>query len=116
MKKEERQALSRWYQLLSSMVIRQRLNNTYMNNVESETVTKPLKSENESSCAAAANVNESTVPHQGNTCGTKIHDSDPMHKQNHEHFFLTDDESFDEDSMTRTKRCLCGVSIQVEEL
>ncbi|XP_021713910.1 DNA repair protein RAD4-like [Chenopodium quinoa] len=115
-KREERQALSRWYQLLSSMVVRQRLNNTYLSNVESKTVTEPLKTRNKSSCAASANVNESTVPHRDNVRGAKIHDSDKMHLQNHEHVFLTDDESFDEDSMTRTKRCSCGVSVQVEEL
>ncbi|XP_021728088.1 DNA repair protein RAD4-like [Chenopodium quinoa] len=115
-KREERQALSRWYQLLSSMVVRQRLNNTYLNNVESKTVTDPLKTRNKSSRAASAYVNESTVPHRDNVHGTKIHDSDKIHSQNHEHVFLTDDENFDEDSMTRTKRCSCGVSVQVEEL
>lgn len=115
-KREERQALSRWYQLLSSMVIRQRLNNTYMNNVETETVAEHLKFQNKSSCATPANVSETTVPLGENEHGTDIHDSDIMRTQNHEHFFLTDDESFDEDSMSRTKRCCCGVSIHVEEL
>lgn len=35
--------------------------------------------------------------------------------EDHEHVFLTDDQDFDEESFTRTKRCRCGFSIQVEE-
>ncbi|KAL2925955.1 DNA repair protein RAD4 [Bienertia sinuspersici] len=115
-KKEERQALSRWYQLLSSMVIRERLNNAYVNNIGTETAAEPLKSANKSSCAATVNENECCVSHRDNVFGTTISDSHRTNMQNHEHVFLTDDESFDEDSMTRTKRCECGVSIQVEEL
>lgn len=34
----------------------------------------------------------------------------------HEHEFLKEDESFDEESSLRTKRCRCGFSVQVEEL
>ncbi|CAO2827709.1 unnamed protein product [Amaranthus hypochondriacus] len=113
-RKEERQALSRWYQLLSSMVIRQRLNSTYVYNQESETVAVPFKTEKKT-CADITNLNEITEPCQEKVCATKIIGSD-MLTQDHEHVFLTDDESFDEDTMTRSKRCRCGVSIQVEEL
>ncbi|KAK1264260.1 hypothetical protein QJS04_geneDACA009321 [Acorus gramineus] len=35
---------------------------------------------------------------------------------NHEHVFPVDDQSFDEESSVRTKRCPCGFSIQMEEL
>lgn len=34
----------------------------------------------------------------------------------HEHVFPVEDQTFDEGTSVRTKRCLCGFSIQVEEL
>jgi xeroderma pigmentosum group C-complementing protein len=36
--------------------------------------------------------------------------------QDHEHEFPEEDQSFDEETFVRTKRCPCGFSIQVEEL
>lgn len=74
----------------------------------------PFKTEKKT-CADITNLNEITEPCQEKVCATKIIGSD-MLTQDHEHVFLTDDESFDEDTMTRSKRCRCGVSIQVEEL
>ena len=35
---------------------------------------------------------------------------------NHEHVFLTENQSFDAENSVRTKRCQCGFAIQVEEL
>lgn len=82
-----------------------------MNNLESETVAEPSKSQNKVSCTGTENVNQSTAPHQETVSATNRFDT-----QSHEHIFLTDEESYDEGSVTRTKRCRCGVSIQVEEL
>ncbi|KAH9604354.1 hypothetical protein KSS87_023944 [Heliosperma pusillum] len=119
-KRDERQAMSRWYQLLSSMVTRQRLNDKYMNNSESETTHSDLKAESRSSRKDTTNVGESTTVTtpaiQESTHRTTIHDIDGMDSQNHEHVFLTDDESFVDDSMTQLKKCRCGLSILVEEL
>ncbi|EEF30458.1 conserved hypothetical protein [Ricinus communis] len=36
--------------------------------------------------------------------------------EDHEHVFLAEDQSFDEESSMRMKRCHCGLLIQVEEL
>ncbi|XP_074308619.1 DNA repair protein RAD4 [Silene latifolia] len=115
-KRDERQAMSRWYQLLSSMVTRQRLNDKYMNNPESETEYNDLKAESKSSRKDTTDVGESTPPIQESTHRTTVHDIDGTDEQYHEHVFLTDDESFVDDSMTQSKKCRCGLSIQVEEL
>ncbi|KAL9241453.1 hypothetical protein vseg_015565 [Gypsophila vaccaria] len=115
-KRDERQALSRWYQLLSSMVTRQRLNDKYMNTMEFETVSNDLKVGDKSSRKETSNADEHKTPIQEKTSGTTFHDAHRIDTHNHEHVFLTDDESFDDDSMTRAKKCRCGLSIEVEEM
>ena len=117
-KRDERQALSRWYQLLSSMVTRQRLNDSYIHDLAPETVSEPPKSNTTSSVKAAVPVDEDRGPYKENTPDTKtaIRDTNTRFTQHHEHVFVTEDESFDEECLARTKRCRCGFSIQVEEM
>lgn len=117
-KKDERQALSRWYQLLASMVTRQRLNESYRHDLASETIPEPPKPKNTPSVESTVGANESSRPPQENTPQTTVHESNNrMPTQHHEHVFVTDEESnLDNESMTRTKRCRCGLSIQVEEM
>ncbi|KAK7321488.1 hypothetical protein VNO77_32191 [Canavalia gladiata] len=112
-KRDEAQALTQWYQLLSSIVTRQRLNNRYNNSLSSE---KPTS-------VQCANVNESNAT----VCGSYAKNQTPRHQQmdkgetnpsvkDHEHVFLKELESFDKGTSLLTKRCQCGFSVQVEEL
>ncbi|GJR73773.1 hypothetical protein Tco_0086138 [Tanacetum coccineum] len=92
-RKNEAQAISRWYQLLSSIVTRQRLNNRTSN----EDIQK-------------------LTSHQEFEDGSQ-HDNivQRTYEEDHEHVFITNDSSFDGESSIRTKRCRCGFSIEVEE-
>ncbi|XP_062003363.1 DNA repair protein RAD4 isoform X1 [Rosa rugosa] len=109
-KRYEMQAISRWYQLLSSIVTRQRIQNRY----------------GESSSTASAeteNVHRKLDVQLGGGQNDEeggLHENTPddptIELDNHEHVFLTENQSFDEDNLVVTKRCLCGFSVQVEEL
>ncbi|KAI4307652.1 hypothetical protein L6164_030818 [Bauhinia variegata] len=106
-KRDERQALSRWYQLLSSIVTRQRLHNRYAQNLPSEMSTDFHR----------RNDNKPNAPVDGSYDSNQNlghHDVDVA--KDHEHVFLKEDEGFDEESCLVTKRCHCGFSVQVEEL
>ncbi|KAK1314840.1 hypothetical protein QJS10_CPA06g02003 [Acorus calamus] len=107
-KRTETQALSRWYQLLSSIMTRQRLNASYG---DGSTVlsdnSSALKDSQYGTTRSCKNNVKSSVPR-----GVGLRESGG----NHEHVFPVDDQSFDEESSVRTKRCPCGFSIQMEEL
>ncbi|KAK7385674.1 hypothetical protein VNO78_31458 [Psophocarpus tetragonolobus] len=118
-KRDETQALGRWYQLLSSIVTRQRLNNRYINNT--------LSSEMPTGCLcinydeSSATVSDSYDKNQNQTkkvdkCDTNLDASLSTPVKDHEHVFLKELESFDEETSLLTKRCQCGFSVQVEEL
>ncbi|WVY90308.1 hypothetical protein V8G54_035822, partial [Vigna mungo] len=120
-KRDETQALSRWYQLLSSIVTRQRLNNRYISNsLSSEMSTGGQCINNESSVTVNENYDKNhNVRHQQQVdqCDTTSLDaslSPPV--KDHEHVFLKEFESFDKETSLLTKRCQCGFSVQVEEL
>lgn len=116
-KRNELQALTRWYQLLSSMATRQRLNDQYGNSSTS------LASTNNQTVHGKSNVqvNDSQYEEQSlgrsqeDTHETKWDASSTAIPEEHEHVFLIDSRSCDESSIM-TKRCHCGFSVQVEEL
>ena len=117
-RRNEAQALSRWYQLLSSIITRQRLNNCYGNGTSQEASVGIQKSDD--TLSAEAGCKEDSRK-SGGCHQDKLKDNQPTSPQSvptedHEHVFLLDDEMFDEESSTRTKRCKCGFSIQFEEL
>lgn len=117
-RRNEAQALSRWYQLLSSIITRQRLNNWYGNGKSGEAFVGIQKPDD--TLSAEAGCNEDSRK-SGGCHQDKLKDNQPTSPQfvpteDHEHVFLLDDEMFDEESSTRTKRCKCGFSIQFEEL
>ncbi|CAL0307656.1 unnamed protein product [Lupinus luteus] len=117
-RRDEAQALSRWYQLLSSIVTRQRLNNCY-NNLSSEMSTDiQCKNENESNAAVCGDNdnNQSPKHHQVSKSGTDLDTSLSTPVKDHVHVFLKEYETFDEVTSLLTKRCQCGFSVQVEEL
>ncbi|CAA6664805.1 unnamed protein product [Spirodela intermedia] len=106
-KRREAQALSRWYQLLCSLITRQRLKSTYLDlapdNLAEEQVNQPNSGHN---------------PSHGRRqrVSLKAAGRDPLPGGDHEHSFPIEDQSFDKESSIRTKRCSCGFSIQMEEL
>lgn len=112
----EAQALSRWFQLLSSIVTRQRLQNSY---VESPASHLPLeipsspKSKKHDQSNSLERENKSRGAPRNNIQEAKL--GSPS-ADDHVHVFPSEDQSFDGESRVRTKRCPCGFSIQVEEL
>ncbi|XP_073293552.1 DNA repair protein RAD4 isoform X1 [Primulina huaijiensis] len=109
-KQDEVRALSRWYQLLSSIVIRQRLNNSYGEGSASQ---------------ASFDVPAPGVKYHKLAVSTEKSDDSPRCQEqemkspgnhDHEHEFTLDEQAFNEDGSTRVKRCRCGFSIQFEEL
>jgi xeroderma pigmentosum group C-complementing protein len=118
-KRDEAQALRRWYQLLSSIVTRQRLNNRYNNNLTSE-VTNDVQCINDNVSSAAVcdsnDKNQTPRQHQMEKRDTDLDTSLSIPAKDHEHVFLKEYESFDKETSLLTKRCQCGFSVQVEEL
>ncbi|XP_031094662.1 DNA repair protein RAD4 [Ipomoea triloba] len=114
-RKAEAQALSRWYQLLSSIITRQRLNNCYANGGPSQSTINTPKPDSESSAkpGGSSSENQKMSPERKQESKPV---TVPAETDHHEHVFLLDDQTFDEESSTRTKRCRCGFSLQFEEL
>ncbi|KAL8161180.1 hypothetical protein V2J09_012669 [Rumex salicifolius] len=117
-KKDERQALTRWYQLLSSIVTRRRLNESYGHHASQQTKADPPKSNNmPRSKAGSSNVDHNSCVRQPNV--QLMHNSTTAFTGEHEHVFVVEDESVDDNedgTLIRTKRCNCGFIVQVEEL
>lgn len=118
-KRDEAQALRRWYQLLSSIVTRQRLNNRYNNNSNSEVANAAHDMNDNVSNATVCgsnDQNQTPVNHQMDNRDTNLDEPVNISVKDHEHVFLKECESFDEETFLLTKRCRCGFSVQVEEL
>lgn len=112
----EAQAVSRWYQLISSMVTRQRLRNSYEGSSSSfqshlqkqpPTAVIPKRTLTGDECGRFQGEEKRRVNH---------HTSSSSSYDNHEHVFPLEDQSYDEESSIRTKKCPCGFSIQMEEM
>ncbi|KAK3121748.1 hypothetical protein QOZ80_8BG0660270 [Eleusine coracana subsp. coracana] len=115
-KQQEAQALARWYQLLCSIVTRQRLKETYKTPSERLSQEGPPRTDD---------IQRNTHNSQPSETEARNHTSKPQTDgppnpcfpaPDHEHEFPEDGQSFDEETFVRTKRCPCGFSIQVEEL
>ncbi|KAK9271667.1 hypothetical protein L1049_002030 [Liquidambar formosana] len=117
-KRNEMQAIRNWYQLLSSIVTRQRLNNCYGDGFLSRTSrdTHKMNDEFHAHGGGIGGDGQSLESQQGYIQETKSDALPTVPTEDHEHVFLTEDQSFDEESSVRTKRCQCGFSVQVEEL
>ncbi|KAG4191210.1 hypothetical protein ERO13_A07G078100v2 [Gossypium hirsutum] len=117
-KRTEAQAISRWYQLLSSVITRQKLNSYYRDSSSSQP-SGNIQDKNIETKTPVQSSKDSKQP----TAHRKANNQDTTHTTSlvalevgHEHVFLTKNESFDPENSIRTKRCECGFSIQVEEL
>lgn len=110
------QAISRWYQLLSSIITRQRIKNRYGESSSIALVkTEDVNCKLDEQLGGSQNDENPLGCQQGGVCENRLDDPTVM-LENHEHVFLTENQSFDEDNLVVTKRCLCGFSVQVEEL
>ncbi|XP_004289443.1 PREDICTED: DNA repair protein complementing XP-C cells homolog [Fragaria vesca subsp. vesca] len=112
-KKYEMQAISRWYQLLSSIVTRQRIQNRY--GESAFTVSAETENVSKLDVKLGGGNDEEALGCQQGLHKNTLDDRSSM-LENHEHVFLTENQSFDKDNLVVTKRCLCGFSVQVEEL
>ncbi|KAH1131022.1 hypothetical protein J1N35_002400 [Gossypium stocksii] len=117
-KRTEAQAISRWYQLLSSVITRQKLNSYYRDSSSSQP-SGNIQDKNIETKTPVQSSKDSKQP----TAHRKANNQDTTHTTSlvalevgHEHVFLTKNESFDAENSIRTKQCECGFSIQVEEL
>ncbi|PHT30976.1 hypothetical protein CQW23_27313 [Capsicum baccatum] len=114
-RKTEAEALSRWYQLLASLVTRQRLQNRYVDGASSQSAVN-IATSNDDKSSLPAGGSENTSAHQEKSEIAKSTSPSFVFAENHEHVFLVEDQTVDEESSTRTKRCRCGFSVQYEEL
>lgn len=139
-KKNERQALSRWNQLLRSIATRLRLQNAYeetypttalsdlraVENIDSVAKTSTSASDNafeerrgDVLQVSSAQGNTHSLEQQNNDFTNKyetVKDIKSISMQNHTHIFPAENQSYDEESAIWTKCCPCGFSIQVEEM
>lgn len=119
-RRNEAQALSRWYQLLSSIITRQRLNNCYGDGAlfpQSSIETPIAGSDKRSESAACTQVRVASTECQQANIPEKHEAAPPsVPAENHEHEFILDEAAFGDEGMTRIKHCPCGFSIQFEEL
>ncbi|XP_039127277.1 DNA repair protein RAD4 [Dioscorea cayenensis subsp. rotundata] len=106
----ESEALSRWFQLLSSIITRQRLQNSYVEFSSPNALDNPHIDENDKSNDDKKQSMSDDLKSSQNAASIM-----PI-RDHHEHVFLIEDQSFDEESFIQTKRCRCGFSVQVEEL
>ncbi len=117
-KRNEAQAISRWYQLLCSIITRQRLNNRYGDSLSSQTSTnnQPINKKLKAPVGVHHEGKQSLVCQQEDIHHAKSYAPSASLPEDHEHVFLTEDQSFDEENLVLTKRCHCGFSVQVKEL
>ncbi|KAK0598443.1 hypothetical protein LWI29_034755 [Acer saccharum] len=115
-KRKEAQAISRWYQLLSSIVTRQKLNNCYGEGSSSQMSTTGIQHTRKDKLnVPVGGIQESPEFSNIDTQYAK-HYAPVAESEDHEHVYLVEDMSYDQENSVRTKRCHCGFSIQVEEL
>ncbi|XP_072982139.1 DNA repair protein RAD4 isoform X2 [Typha latifolia] len=115
-KRNEAQALSRWFQLLSSIITRQRLKNSYVSSSICDPHKSPDDQKNSPQLHSSKIHSEREVLPRGAHERLAPKAKYVLTSHEHEHVFPVENESFDEEILVRTKRCPCGFSIQVEEL
>ncbi|OIT30226.1 PREDICTED: DNA repair protein RAD4 isoform X2 [Nicotiana attenuata] len=117
-KRSEAEALSRWYQLLASLITRQRLHNCYVDGASSQSAINFATSNDKSCLLARSTEDKKKTPeyHQEKSEIAQSNSPPTVLAEDHVHVFLVEDQTVDEESSTRTKRCRCGFSVQYEEL
>ncbi|KAK1370809.1 DNA repair protein RAD4 [Heracleum sosnowskyi] len=117
-RRNESQAISRWYQLLSSILTRQKLKNRYGDGSASQSVTyAPIPNVgSDAQVSGEKDAAKQTSKSQPRKLHVRKENQQPEIADEHEHVFLMDDQTGDEESSTRIKRCHCGFYIEVEVL
>ncbi|KAI3798656.1 hypothetical protein L1987_33934 [Smallanthus sonchifolius] len=116
-RKNEAHAITRWYQLLSSIVTRQRLNNRYAEGVSTQSLNDIQKTDDTFYHHHTSEDIQKPISDQANEdVGQPDVVPQPLFEEDHEHVFSTNDPGSDVESCIRIKRCQCGFSIEVEEL
>ncbi|XP_050946372.1 DNA repair protein RAD4 isoform X2 [Cucumis melo] len=118
-RQREKQAISRWYQLLSSIITRQRLNSRYGDSENPSQVVSGIQGMHDEGNADVPSCQEDAEPFKGqqdNVSNPNMDSPSFINQEDHKHVFLLEDRIFDEKSLVVTKRCHCGFSVQVEEL
>ncbi|KAB5560898.1 hypothetical protein DKX38_005855 [Salix brachista] len=115
-KRNEAQAICRWYQLLSSIITRQRLNKSYGNGLLPQMPSNVQNTNSQSDVHVGSQGDTEPPGHHKDAKDRKLNAPSMTLTDDHEHVFFVEDQSFDEETSTRTKRCHCGFLIQVEEL
>uniref|UniRef100_A0A0E0QJ91 Rad4 beta-hairpin domain-containing protein n=1 Tax=Oryza rufipogon TaxID=4529 RepID=A0A0E0QJ91_ORYRU len=113
-KQEEAQALIRWYQLLCSVVTTQRLKDSYKAPSSEHGPEGPSQDVSQQKGTRESRSSETKTRSSRLQADRPFDSPFPVH--DHEHEYPEEDQSFDEETFVRTKRCPCGFSIQVEEL
>ncbi|EOA19955.1 hypothetical protein CARUB_v10000205mg [Capsella rubella] len=113
-RRNEAQAASRWYQLLSSILTRERLKNRYADNTNS-VETKSLEV-NSVTVAKAEKVKSPEKQRVAKSGGRSRVRKSRNEDESHEHVFLDGQETYDEETSVKTKRCKCGFSVEVEQM
>lgn len=113
-KQEEAQALIRWYQLLCSIVTTQRLKDSYKAPSSEHGPEGPSQDVSPQKGTRESRSSETKTRSSRLQADRPFDSPFPVH--DHEHEYPEEDQSFDEETFVRTKRCPCGFSIQVEEL
>ncbi|KAL2241109.1 UNVERIFIED_CONTAM: DNA repair protein RAD4 [Sesamum indicum] len=116
-RRNEALALSRWYQLLSSIITRQRLNSCYGAGALSQPSSEIPKSDDKCSTSATRAQEIVASPRcQQDDTSEKPYVLPSMPEENHEHEFVLDKEVFGEEGPTQVKRCRCGFLVQFETI
>ncbi|KAL1536795.1 DNA repair protein RAD4 isoform X1 [Salvia divinorum] len=118
-KRKEAQALSRWYQLLSSIITRQRLKTLYGDGgASSQSIDEiPKQSEKcpKTATATATQKREASPIRHVKSPEEKRDASPPTPTEDHEHEFVVEEQATS-DGLMQIKRCHCGFLLQFEEL
>lgn len=118
-RRNEGQALRRWYLLLSSIITRQRLQNCYGGGDSTRNLINTSKASDD---VVHTPVDRSEdVGKLAKHKEDKNQDDEPkapsyVYTEDHEHEFFLVEKASDEEGSTRTKRCHCGFSVEVELL
>jgi len=110
-KKREEQAAARWRQLILSVGTRKRLRETYQGTAEDDLVN----SSSITTYKKLSNTSNNTLDHSPLKAGEKSGGKEVLDPQ-HVHHYDEENQSYDEESGMRTKWCICGFRIEVEEM
>ncbi|XP_010558600.1 PREDICTED: DNA repair protein RAD4 isoform X2 [Tarenaya hassleriana] len=128
-RRNEARAATRWYQLLSSILTREKLKTRYLDSNQPDGIQASSAGPKAETVVESPGSSRrgSKRPRPGlrrgeTSKGDDYNDNSRRVKglvgesEGHEHVFLVEEETFDEGSLLKTKRCRCGFAVQVEQM